>query len=205
MIMPPVDENMFAVESENDALAVTFTLNFNYINKKYNVKLNLESYEIQSKICLKYLQNLLGNHVSYIIISECTNVGNWHAHGILKKMSKKFKHKGLASIKRNLGNICIKPIHDLKKWITYITKDGASNYIYNDNYAPDDKIKQVSFGRILKKEAEYYKKQDVRRVFTEDDFNCYKLAKARSHVMAAAKMFSKCKKKCNGKKKCIII
>lgn len=206
MIMPPADEKMFRVNSEHDALACTFTLNFNYINKKYNVKLNLESYQIQSKICLKYLEDLLGNHVQYIIISECTNKGNWHAHGILKRMSKSFKHKGLASIKRNLGNICIKPIHDLKKWTEYITKDGADNYIYNDNYDTSDKIKIVSFGRICKKNAEYYKKEDVRRVFTEDDFNCYKFAKAKSHVMAAAKMFRKCNKHYKkNRKKCIII
>lgn len=204
--MPHIDKKLFEVDPEIDALAVTFTLNFNYINKKYNVKLNLESYEVQTKICMQYLQDLLGTHVKYIIIPECTNVGNWHAHGIIKKMSKEFKHSGLASVKRNLGNICIKPISSLDKWIEYITKDGSLHYIYNDIYNTDDKIKRISFGRILKKHADYYKEEDVRRVFTEDDFNCYKLAKARSHVMAAARMFRKCKKKCKkNKKNCIII
>ena len=201
--MPPADEKLFELDKDVDGLAITFTLNFNYSNKKYNVKLQYEDYEVQKKICMEYLQKVLCTHVKYIIIPECTKIGNWHAHGILKKVSKDFKHKGFAKIKRNLGNICIKPISNLKKWIDYITKDGSDDYIYNDNYDLDHKIPNISFSRILKREAEYYKTIDVKKVFTQDDFNCYKIAKARSHVMAAARMFSKVRKTC--KPNCKII
>ncbi len=179
---------MFDADKDEDPLAVTFTLNYNYINKKYKINLNLEEYSVQTKICMTYLRNALGNHIKYLIIAEPTLVGNWHAHGIIKKASF-YSYNIYTRIKRTIGNLLIKPITDLVKWKKYITKGTCTDFIYNDIFIKSDKIPTVQFKRILHKYSEYFKDEDIKFKFSEEDFQSYKYNKALNHMKAFTKMF----------------
>lgn len=191
-----------------EPLAVTFTLNAKQMRKRYNVDMTLEDGTTQNTICSELLKRLLDSHVKYIVITEFTLDGMWHSHGILFKVSQKFKTEGWSKIKRNLGFVKIKKIDNMKKWIEYITKDRCDHVMYSFDYTPDLKLHTVQYAKIIKLNAKFYKHEAVRDVITAEDYDCYKLKKARDHVMAAAKMFrksriiKKAKKKC---KRCIII
>lgn len=203
-----------------DPLAVTFTLNAKLLRKRYNVDLTLEDGSTQNIICNEILRQVMASHVKYLCITEYTKDGMWHSHGILFKVSKKFKIDGWSKIKRNLGYMKIKKIDDMKKWTEYITKDDCDSFIYSFDYSPESLIRlgksgqpemrlnTCQFSRIIKLNAKFYKEEAVREVITPEDYDCYKLKKAKSHVMAAARMFRKAKvcknlRKC--KKNCIII
>ena len=150
----------------------------------------------------------MDSHVKYLCVTEYTKDGMWHSHGILFKVSKKFKIDGWSKIKRNLGYMKIKKIDNMKKWVDYITKDECDSFIYSFDFNPSLKLKTVQFSRIIKLNAKFYKKEAVREVITPEDYDCYKLKKAKDHVMAAARMFRKakgCKKLRKKCKKCIII
>lgn len=185
-----------------EPLAITFTLNSKLIKSKYNVDLSLEDGSVQTKICNQLLRNMLDSHVTYVIITEYTKDGMWHAHGILFKISKKFKIDGWSKIKRNLGYIKIKKIDNMQKWTEYITKEDCDDYIYSFDYNEDLKLKSVQFSKIIKLNSKYYKQEAVREVITPEDYDCYKLKKARDHVLAAAKMFRKSRLIKKAKKKC---
>ena len=191
-----------------EPLAVTFTLNSTLLRKRYNVDLTLEDGSTQTIICNELLRRMMDSHVKYLCVTEYTKDGMWHSHGILFKVSKKFKIDGWSKIKRNLGYMKIKKIDNMKKWVDYITKDECDSFIYSFDFNPSLKLKTVQFSRIIKLNAKFYKKEAVREVITPEDYDCYKLKKAKDHVMAAARMFRKakgCKKLRKKCKKCIII
>ena len=196
------------IKDSEDPLAVTFTLNPKMIKNRYNVDMTLEDGSTQTIICNELLRQIMDSHVKYLCITEYTKDGMWHSHGILFKVSKKFKIDGWSKIKRNIGFIKVKKIDNMKKWTEYITKEDCDHIIYNFNYNPELKLKSVQFSKIIKLNAKFYKQEAVREVITPEDYDCYKLKKARDHVMAAARMFrkskiiKKAKKKC---KRCIMI
>lgn len=195
-----LDTILRMVSQNAPTVALTVTLNVKRIEQRHGVNLSYEDKDAQAHTCNKILTDIFGSHVTYIMVSEYTQDGIWHSHGILFKISEKWLRDGYSKIRRSLGFIKVKTNID-SKWYDYMIKDSCDHVIVNDDYDDAKPIPRVMLSKHLKQNCSYYK-QTIEKEFTEDDFQSYKIAKAKKHVMAAARMFRKCKKIKKKIKKC---
>lgn len=79
-------------------------------------------------------------HIGYLYLqSELHRSGNVHLHGILDLHDRIKYNRTIGLIQKNIGNICLKTIGDMAKWITYCKKDHELMHevvgdIYDDNH-----------------------------------------------------------------------